>query len=106
MIRKVIDNYSGDNYWFRRYSDGFIEQGGIVYQSSFDTNIPYTHMFPVSFQSPPLSVIITFISPRNSDSSGDEVGLKHGEITNSKVTLLNDGKGTNKIGYCWEARGY
>ena len=103
---KVIDNYSGDHYWFRRYSDGLIEQGGIVYQTSFESDSTYIHIFPVSFQSAPLSVIITFISPRVSESSGDEVGLKYGEITSSKVTLLNDGKGTNKIGYCWEAKGY
>lgn len=101
----IVDNFSSNNYWYRRYSDGFIEQGGRV-DCSISANATLTLTYPISFTNTPLSLLITVIAPRSSESSGNEVGLQTSGLTNTSATLLNDGASTNKTGYYWEAKGY
>lgn len=102
---KLIENYSSATSWYRKYSDGFIEQGGVV-SKTFSTDEQWTFTFPVAFTSAPLSISATFMAPRTSDSYGYEVGIKKGTVTATGVTFIGDSYGTNKTGYMWEAKGY
>ena len=102
---KIIENYSSPSYWYRKYSNGWIEQGGIEYRT-FSTDELWTLTFPKPFTAPPLHVVGTFIAPRNSDSYGGEVGVQSDSVTATAVIFINDNYGTNKTGWMWEAKGY
>lgn len=104
-MKKVVENYRDANYWYIKYDDGFIIQGGRIAQT-FNTDSTWNLTFPKAFTAAPLSVIATFIAPRSSDSSGNEVGVKTNSVTATGLTFINDGYGSNKTGYMWEARGY
>ena len=47
---KIIENYSDNNYWYRKYDDGLIEQGGKVMQT-IGTDGTYIYTFPRAFTS-------------------------------------------------------
>ncbi len=102
---KLIENYSDANCWYRKYSNGWIEQGGKE-SRSFSQAEYWAFNFPYPFTAVPLSVSATCIAPRSSDSYGSEIGVKSGTLSSTGVTFINDGYGTNKTGYVWEAKGY
>lgn len=102
---KLVENYKDSIRWYRKYSDGFIEQGGKSTRT-FATDETWVLVFPRAFTSPPLSFSITCIAPRTADASGSELGVISGSLTATGVTLCNDSYGTNKTGFYWEARGY
>ncbi len=102
---KIIENYSDANRWYRKYSNGWIEQGGNETRT-FSSAETWDFTFPVAFTSTPLYISATCIAPRSSDSYGSEIGVKSGTLSSTGVTFINDGYGTNKIGYVWEAKGY
>ena len=104
-MNKIIENFSSDTFWYRKYSDGFMEQGGKV-SRTFSADTTWSHTFPIPFTSAPLSITATFIAPRSADASGTEAGMINGTLTATGVTLCNDSYGTNKTGYYWEAKGY
>ena len=102
---KLVENYSSDTLWYRKYSDGFIEQGGKVFQD-FVTDSTWNFTFPIPFTSAPLFIAATFIAPRSRDSDGSEVGIKKDTVTATGLTFIQDGYNYNKTGYIWEAKGY
>ena len=102
---KLVENYSDANYWYRKYSNGWIEQGGTV-SKTFSTDETWVFTFPRAFTAAPLSVLGTFIAPRKSDSAGGDIGIKTNSATSTGVTFLNDNYGANKIGVYWEAKGF
>lgn len=102
---KLVENYNSDTFWYRKYSDGFIEQGGKVTRT-FSTDSTWDFTFPFPFTSAPLLITATFIAPRSSDSSGSEVGIKKDTVSATGVTFIQDGYAANKTGYMWEAKGY
>ncbi|MBQ3349208.1 MAG: hypothetical protein IJG38_02305 [Thermoguttaceae bacterium] len=102
---KLIENYTGTDSWFRKWSNGLIEQGGKITQS-FSTDSSYTFTFPRPFVNAPFVLTTTMIAPRVSDSQGSELGVKKGTLTATGVTFINDGYGANKTGYYWEAVGF
>ncbi len=102
---KIVENYSSANYWYRKYSNGWIEQGGKE-AKTFSTDETWEFIFPKQFASPPVFISATFIAPRKSDSSGGEVGIKKETVTATGLTFLNDTYYNNKTGFMWEAKGY
>lgn len=50
--KNVIDSYNSDAYWYRRYSDGWIEQGG-YYAGTASYGVSTTITFPVAFKNRP-----------------------------------------------------
>ncbi len=103
-MNKIIENYTDSTTWFRKYDDGWIEQGGFVL-TTMSTSGSYSLTFPKTFVNNPLIVRTTMYAPRSSDSSGSALTVKTGTLTNSGVTFVNDGYGTNKQGFYWEACG-
>lgn len=104
-MRKIVENYRDSNYWYQKYDDGFIIQGGKVART-FSTDATWNFTFPRPFTAAPLSITATYIAPRSSDSGGNEVGVKLNTVTATGLTFINDEYGANKQGYVWEARGY
>ena len=102
---KIVENYSDANTWYRKYNNGFIEQGGKVTRT-FNTDSTWNFTFPRSFTEAPLSVSATYIAPRSSDSSGGQVGINKDTVTATGLTFIQDGYGTNKTGFIWEAKGF
>lgn len=102
---KIIENYSDGNTWYRKYSNGWIEQGGKV-MHTFATDETTTLTFPRPFTAAPLSISTVFIAPRVSDGYGAELGVKSGTVSATSVNLICDNYGTNRIGYEWEAKGF
>lgn len=101
----VIENYTSPTNWYRKYSNGWIEQGGYV-ATTFSTDSSTSLTFPVPFTTEPITFRLEVYAPRSSDSSGNGLVIKSNAITATGVTILNDGYGTNKKGYYWEACGY
>lgn len=104
-MRKIVENYSDNDYWYRKYDDGLIEQGGKVMQA-IGTDGTYIYTFPRAFTSTPIYMNITVIAPRSSDSYGHEFTIKKDYLLSTEVTIFNDCYGTNVQGFYWEAIGY
>ena len=102
---KIVENYTGPDSWYRKYSNGWIEQGGYV-AKTFSTDSAYAYTFPIPFVSEPITFRTTVYAPRSSDSSGNGLTIKSSAISNTGVTFINDGYGTNKQGFYWEASGF
>lgn len=97
-MKYVVETGSNENGWYRKWSDGFIEQWGI-----FDTNNrPQTINLPISFSN--TSYYINCIPRRTNTGSA---GWNYHIIIKSSVTessfqiLIADGDGLN-----WYACGY
>lgn len=103
---KIVENYSGVNYWYKRYDNGWIEQGGYVATTLSASSSAYVLTFPRPFASVPLSITTTVYAPRSSDSSGNALIVKNGTLSATGVTFMNDGAATNKQGFYWEAKGF
>lgn len=52
VSKNVIDSYNSDAYWYRRYSDGWIEQGG-YYAGTASYGVSTTITFPIAFKNTP-----------------------------------------------------
>lgn len=102
---KIIENYNSNGYWYKKYSNGIIEQGGYI-ATTIATSGSYNLTFPTEFSNAPLCFRTTVYAPRSGDSSGNALTVKNGTMTTTGVTLLNDGYNTNKLGFYWEAMGY
>lgn len=102
---KIVENYTGPTNWYRKYSNGWIEQGGYV-ATTISTGGSYALTFPVEFTAEPITLRTTVYAPRSSDSSGNALTVKSSTVSNTSVTFLNDGNGTNKKGFYWEASGF
>ena len=50
--KNVIDSYNSDTYWYRRYSDGWIEQGG-YYAGTGSYGVSANITFPIAFKNRP-----------------------------------------------------
>ena len=100
----VIEAYSTANYWYRKYSDGWIEQGGKVTITSSGAIV-----YPLAFKSPPIFLNPNpYNVPTNSTSDVNYV-CRARNITSTGFTLDYYDSDTNetRTGICtWEAKGY
>lgn len=101
----IVENYEGTNSWYRKWSNGFMEQGGVLMRTP-GTDEVYVFTFPFEFQHTALTFKATYLAPRTSNSDGGEPAVKSGTLSNTGVTLLHDHYNNNKIGMYWEAKGY
>lgn len=101
----IVENYEGNNSWYRKWSNGLMEQGGVLMRTP-GTDEVYAFTFPFPFQHTALTFKATWLAPRTSNSGGGEPAVKSGTLSNTGVTLLNDHYNNNKIGMYWEAKGY
>ena len=102
--RYVVETGQTENGWFTRYSDGWIEQGGIIPEGSEIDN--YVNVFPVTFE----NTSYTFLSKKegiNTDSSlwaGNAVARSNMFIVAKSTNQITVQRFKNP--YCWYACGY
>lgn len=100
----VIEAYSTANFWYRIYSDGWIEQGGKVTVTGTSEIT-----FPIALKSTPL-----YLNPNPYNASSDfpddlNYVCTAKNITNTGFTLNYSNSESEEIrtGICtWEAKGY
>lgn len=104
---KIVESGTVGRNWYRKYSDGWIEQGGYVpiAMATNDESIRPIK-FPVSFVRVPLSLRTITIKNGNGSSSGAQLCRAFDSLTNTGFRVINDSYGTDVTGYCWEASGY
>ena len=106
-MRKIIENYSEPGYWYRKYDDGWIEQGGTII-TSIATGARYTLTFPRPFTNVPLCIRTSIYDDTASASSGHALALSTNSSylpTATTANFYNDGSNA-RPGFCWEACGY
>lgn len=98
----IVETYKNGTEWYRKYSDGTIEQGGwgddLVYNAEF------THNFVTSFtDASSVNVDLTFISSATYSSTRGALAMASNTTTTFTVhcdTYIN-----NNGGYYWRAIG-
>ena len=106
-MRKIVENYREPGYWYRKYDDGFIEQGGTVI-TSIAASGRYTFTFPRPFTNTPICIRTSIYGATASASSGHALAVSTASSyapTATTVNLYNDGSNA-RPGFCWEACGY
>ena len=98
----IIETYKNGTEWYRKYSDGVIEQGGWLNNLAKDSII--TNNFITSYSdATSVSLHFTFISTGTySDRRG---GLAINSITKTQFSVNSDNYVNNSGGYYWTARG-
>lgn len=102
----VVETYKNGTQWYRKYSDGVIEQGGYI--TGLKTNEEKTYNFVVPFTNEN-SVIMHITNIFTGDYSVYRGGLTVNTITKTTFNVWADAI-TNEANYYnagafWEARG-
>lgn len=91
-------SYGSDGTWYRKWSDGFIEQGGQTPTLGQDAS--YTVTFPIAFSSTVYTVELTRLA-----GSGNWTPHVNSRSTTSMYLINNSGSGGSNI-LMWNACGY
>lgn len=92
----IVETWHNGNNWYRRYSDGFIEQGGKVTSNFYATTVTLSKSYPSSTYT-----IITYIDQANYINPCD-LRLKSKTASKFSVEFTKDTNGT-----CyWYTAGY
>ena len=100
LVSSSYDSTTGS--WYRKWSDGYIEQGGIVRPASSITNTTVT--FPVAFSKKTYGLLCGLVSPQSTytcvcaDISSVSYGLTSFVVRNAKSDAF--------VGRFWYAFGY
>lgn len=94
----VIETWHSENNWYRKWSDGFIEQGGKTFQAS-----GYVVTFNTSFNSGNCTVILTAVGKKGKDRFAC-VSTEIPVSTSRCAYLLSDY--STDVGVFWFACGY
>ena len=96
--RYLVESYNNGSSWYRKYSDGWIEQGGVYSTSG---NVNKTINFIIPFNNRVISIINTF--KRTSSGGAQGVGAYS---TGSLTSFVGTAYGILNATVCWESRGY
>ena len=98
----IIETYQNEHSWYRIWSDGFAEQGGIVQSMSQDTTRTITLLTP--YKDTNYSVIVSFRSGK-AGSWGSTIGGY--PINNTQIKIVYGHYGdTFSVNVQWRACGY
>lgn len=101
----VVETYRNGTQWYRKYSDGTVEQGGYI--TGLSTNTEKTFEFVTQFQNPD-TVTMHVTNIFTGDYSTYRGGITISSITNSEFTVWSDALTSSaykdNTAY-WEARG-
>lgn len=102
----VVETYKNGTEWYRKYSDGVIEQGGYI-TGLLNLNEEWTFDFVTSFTDPnSVTMHVTAIFTGN--YSNYRGGITISSITTDKFTVWSDaltGTAYKTTDAYWEARG-
>lgn len=99
----IVETYKNGSQWYRKYSDGVIEQGGAF--SGLSINNEFTFNFVTPFTNPGTVMLHLTNIFAQKPSSGYRGGLSVSAITATNFTVFCDGYATNSDTGYWEARG-
>ena len=104
--RIVIKSFKDSNYWYRLYSDGWIEQGGTVDTGSAARSRTATITFPKEFEDNIYA--FSFIPIRGGDYANivGAIGTKSKTATSIFVNFYGRSEDDATRYFCWEAKGY
>jgi len=102
-IRTVVTTYANGTSWYRVYSDGWIEQGGIL--PSGASAFVRTITLLKAFANVNYNLQITYESSYTSPIWGACTGLYNGSKTINQFQIYDNGLGVITA-YCWYACGY
>lgn len=98
----IVETYKNGTEWYRKYSDGVIEQGG--WCNNLAENATITNSFVTSYtDADSVSIHFTFISTNT--YSGVRGGLQVSSNTTTTFSVHCDTQVNNNGGYYWTARG-
>jgi hypothetical protein len=108
LVAVVTQNYVNGTSWYRVWSDGWIEQGGIYDRGSHQGGGTVTVTLLKTFSNANYSVLC---SMKNADSSGDymasaSINPNNYTTTNFKLTFYSSSGSDNQRYAVWEAKGY
>ena len=97
----IVETYVNGASWYRVYSDGWCEQGG-VYTSSLGNNVKITVNLLKQYINTNYNICITL--NRSSDGAAG-VPVIYGNPTTTTFVYMNDGD-YDELGFRWQASGY
>lgn len=103
-MSKIIANSTTTSNWYRRYDNGWLEQGGEI-DVTFANKGSYSFTFPIPFTSTPLNINTTVHLSKDGNQYGFELCLT--SLSATGATLLYDANaGSTKIKKVfWSAKG-
>ena len=93
-IPHIVDTYTSGTSWYRRYSDGWIEQGGIWTTSNT------TLSFNIAFSNTNYTIVG---SENQGDDNARAIKFNRNNATTTSIRMVGS---ANPIGVCWYACGY
>lgn len=102
-VLTLVASWRSGNNWYRKYSDGWIEQGGVV---SVSHNTLATVTCHTAFTSSSYTVLCGLVT--NSGQFGDDVTCNVQSRTTTSFTVFpfDAGENTGTADMCWYACGY
>lgn len=103
-MSKIVANSLTNSNWYKRYDDGWVEQGGEI-DVTFSSRGTYSFTFPTPFTEAPLNFNTTVHLAKTGDQLGFELCVT--SLTATGATLLYDyttGAGSIKKVF-WTAKG-
>ena len=86
-MSKIVANSLTNSNWYKRYDDGWIEQGGEI-DVTFSSRGTYSFTFPTPFTEAPLNFNTTVHLAKTGDQLGFELCVT--SLTATGATLLYD----------------
>lgn len=99
-VRTVVETYVNGTYWYRKYSDGWIEQGG---STTFPNNFAAQNLV-IPFKNTNYNIFVQYIGESNT-TFGGAVGVVIRAYTTTQFLRAMYGASTNPPGL-WHACGY
>lgn len=102
----IVESVTCNNEWYRKYSDGWIEQGGcapIIFKGG--TRATYSYTFPVPFTSAPVSLDTTILSAQQTDGLAYELCVTSLTATGFTALIGYPNYPERTSGVFWRAKG-
>ena len=97
----ITETYSSGSSWYRKYSDGWIEQGGFIAASSTMGAVSQTYHTP--FTQAQCPILIGY----STDTGTDEVDAQHiSAYSKTGFTAIRANRGSEAVGLQWYACGF
>ena len=97
--RRIVESNSSSNSWYRKWSDGFVEQGGTGSASYYNQA---TITFPISFLNDNFSLSVT--NKKNTNGENAIWNIMTVKSSNKNSFVVFNGGGADP--FSWHACGY
>lgn len=105
----VVDTYHNGDSWYRKYSDGWVEQGGYVNATSVTAYgaVSPSVTFVTPFTTACLMVKCTPVHSATTTNANNDYELHVvQDVSTTGFTYRKGSGGTNLTGFYWQAKGF